>query len=103
METATNKSTLSCAVLNKYRKQEALQEKDEVLESKAFNANPSRFIQIQFKSFLVYTARPFSIAEQARIRRCLSLLCPKKLQVVCLNKAVSTLSKVGFEIKPPAF
>ena len=41
--------------------------------------------------FIIYAARPSSPAENPRIRRCLSLLCPKKLEVDGLNKVVTTL------------
>lgn len=70
--------------------------KEQVLESKTFNDNPSRFNQLQFvKSFIVHAACLFSIAEHARIRRCLPLLCPKQLQVDGLNnKAMSTILQV---------
>ena len=38
--------------------------------------------------FIIHAARPSSPAENPRIRRCLSLLCPKKLKVDGLNNKV---------------
>ena len=80
-------------LLNKCRKQGTLEEENEVSDSKAFDGNPSGFNQLQFvKSFTVHAACPFNIAKHARIRRCRSLLCPKKLRVDGLNnRAVSTI------------
>ena len=80
------------ALLNKHRKQQALEQKDAVLESQVFKDNPKRYDhQLQFvKSFIVHAPCPFSIAEHLRIRRCLSLLCSSKLQVDGLHsRAVS--------------
>lgn len=86
------KGALSCVLRNIHRGQEAFAEKNEVLENKAFNDNPPRLNQLQFvKSFVVHAVCPFNIAEHARMRRYLSLLCPKKLRVDGFNtKAVST-------------
>ena len=88
----------SAVLLNKCRKQEAQEEENEVLDSKAFDDNPSGFNQLQFmKSFTVHATCPFSIAKHARIRRCRSLLRPKKLWVDGLNnKAVSTVYSLVF-------
>ena len=36
----------------------------------------------------IHAVRPSSLAENPRIRRCLSLLCPEKLKVDGLNKVV---------------
>ena len=69
-----------------------------MLDRKAFDDHPSGFNKHQFvKSFTVRAACPFSIAKHARIRRCRSLLCPKKLRVDGLNnKAVSTIYSLVF-------
>ena len=51
--------------------------------------SPSRYNQLYCRSpFIIHAARLSSPAENLRVRRCLSLLCPKKLKVDGLNNKV---------------
>lgn len=82
------------------RKAEEAQDVQETLDSKSFNDDPCRFKRIQFvKGLVIHAGCPFSIAEHPRVRKCLSVMCPDKLDVSRLNnKAVSRFFLDGLRI-----
>ena len=58
---------------------------------RALEDRQSRNNHLYSYRFTIHTARPSSPAENPRKRPCLSVLCPKKLKVDCLNNKVVIL------------